>query len=178
MYDHIINERFCKWYIPNIEQAGYRKNQGCIVQLFALLMVIHYAKSSGKNIFVGLLDFEKAFDYTNRKLLIKSLITDGIGREMVCAIRNMYLDTSYVPKLSNSYIGYEIISNFGVTQGRKSSANLFSYYISDMGTCLSDLPKDDFMDPYCLLQLADDTNVLAESLKSLRIKIFCIVRLF
>ena len=39
-----------------------------------------------------------------------------------------------------------------------------------MGTCLSDLPKDDFMDPYCLLQLADDTNVLAESLKSLRIK--------
>ena len=86
---------------------------------------------------------------------------------MVSAIKNLYLGTTYVPKLSMDRIGEEIISNYGVTQGRKSSANLFSYYISDMAECLKRLPQSDFMDPFCLLQLADDTNLLAESLQSL-----------
>ena len=82
----------------------------------------------------------------------------------------MYLDTKYVPKISSNYIGDKISSNYGVTQGRKSSANIFSYYISDMAVCLRNLTVDDFMNPYCLLQLADDTSVLAESLHSLKVK--------
>ena len=104
-------------------QAGYRKGRWCVIQLFGLLILIHYAKCLGKDVFIGLLDFEKAFDYTNRELLIKRLIMDGIGKKMIGAIKNMYLDTTYVPKLSGR-IGDEIISNYGVTQGRKSSANL------------------------------------------------------
>ena len=170
IYDHIINERFCRWYHPNSEQAGYRKGQGCVVQLFSLFMIIEHANNLGKDIFIGLLDFEKAFDYTNRLLLVKGLIKDGAGNKMVRAIRNMYLDTKYVPKISSNYIGDEISSNYGVTQGRKSSANIFSYYISDMTACLKNLALGDFMDPHCLLQLADDTNILAESLHSLQVK--------
>ena len=178
---------FCSRYKPNSEQAGYRKGQVCVIQLFGLLIIIHYVKCLGKDVFIGLLDFEKAFDYTNRELLIKRLITDSIGKKMIGAIKNMYLDTIYVSKLSVDRIEDEIISNYGVAQGRKSSANLFSYYISDMADCLQNLPQSDYMDPLCLQsdymdplclqsdymnplclqQLADYTNLLAESIQSL-----------
>ena len=169
LYDDIINGRFCNWYEPNPEQGGYRKEQGCVLILFGLLMMIHYARCTGKELFVGLLDFEKAFDYANRDMLLNKLIGDGIGSKFAGALKNMYLQTKYVPKISNTRIGDEITSDFGVTQGRKSSANLFSYYLSDMGVDLSKV-ETDFMDPYSLLQLADDANLLAESLESLTIK--------
>ena len=35
IYDKILNERFCKWFVPNKEQAGFRKNQGCLLQIFS-----------------------------------------------------------------------------------------------------------------------------------------------
>ena len=29
LYDIILNNRFCSWYVPNPQQAGFRENQGC-----------------------------------------------------------------------------------------------------------------------------------------------------
>ena len=31
LYDIIIGERFCAWYKPNYEQAGFRPRQGCLL---------------------------------------------------------------------------------------------------------------------------------------------------
>ena len=169
LYDDIIDQRFCNWYQPNPEQAAYRIFQGCVIQLCCLFMLIHFAKCTGTELIVGLMDFEKAFDYLNRVHLINKLITDGIGHKILKAIKNMYLETKYVPKLCSSRIGDEIESKYGVTQGRKSSANIFSYYISDMSDGLKN-NNDDFMDPYCLIQLADDTNLIAETITSLNNK--------
>ena len=78
LYDHIMNERFCEWYTPNMQQAGYRKGQGCIFQLFALFLLIDNSSRNGKEVFIGLLDFEKAFDYTNRALLLQDM-KNGMG---------------------------------------------------------------------------------------------------
>ena len=63
LYDHILNESY-SWYKPNSEQAGYRKGRMVRHPLFGLLIIIHYVKCFGKDVFIGLLDFEKAFDYT------------------------------------------------------------------------------------------------------------------
>ena len=93
-------------------------------------MMIYFAKCTGRTLIVGLLDFEKAFDYTNRKILISSLIEDGIGCKLAGAIKDMYLETKYIPKLGGNRIGDEIESKFGVTQGRKSSANFGSEFLS------------------------------------------------
>ena len=171
LYDHIINERFCKWYKPNSEQAGYRKGQGCVLQLFSLFLLIDHAKNSHKDLFIGLLDFEKAFDYTNRYLLVESLMEHNIGKKFARALTSMYHKNEYTPKLTGDYIGEPIESKYGVTQGRKSSANLFSFFISDMSEFLCDPIMNDFMDPFCLLQLADDTSVLAECIVSLKTKL-------
>ena len=44
----------------------------------------------------------------------------------------MYKKTSYLPKLSNVETGAEIVTDHGVTQGKTTSANFFSLYVSDM----------------------------------------------
>ena len=37
IYDSIITQRFSKWFIPNKEQSGFRKGQGCL-----LPSILHY----------------------------------------------------------------------------------------------------------------------------------------
>ena len=96
LYDDIINGRFCNWYKPNMEQAAYRELQGCTVQLFSLLMAIHYAKQTKKELVIGLMDFEKAFDYLDRVRLFDDLKSCGIGYKMLNAIRKMYSNTKNI----------------------------------------------------------------------------------
>ena len=165
IYDDIIDQRFSTWYTPNLEQAA-RKGQGCVFQIFALLLLIDYAKHLNKSIYIGLLDFEKAYDFTNRAVLISDLLERGIGKRLAQAIFSMYSNTSYTPKISKNLVGEPIVTKFGVTQGRKSSGNLYAFAISDMPKSLCDNHPKDFMDPYCIAQLADDTSLTAESLES------------
>ena len=166
IYDDVIDRRFGMWYAPNLEQAA-RKGQGCVFQIFALLLLIDYAKTLKKTIFIGLLDFEKAYDFTNRAVLVKDLMGRGIGKGLVRAVFNMYSNTSYTPKISRQLVGSPIKTEFGVTQGRKSSGNLYAFAISDIPKCLhGDDSTKDFMDPYCIAQLADDTSLTSESLES------------
>ena len=82
----------------------------------------------------------------------------------------MYTHTSYRPKISESMLGESITTKHGVTQGKKSSANLYSFFVSDMPECLSEF-KNDFMDPANLCQLADDTATAASSMISISKKL-------
>ena len=71
IYDIIIYKRFCAWYCPNPEQAGFREGQGYIIHFFALFMSITMANCLNKSIYIGILDFGKAFDFMNRPKLLK-----------------------------------------------------------------------------------------------------------
>ena len=165
-YDSIIDTRFCSWYVPNKEQAAYTSGQGCPLQVFSVYLLMELAKAKGKQLFIGYMDYEKAFDFLNRKLLIEKLQSRGAGSRFTSAVFRMYTNTSYRPKISESMLGEAIPTKHGVTQGKKSSANLYSFFVSDMGTCLIRYTED-FMDPANLCQLADDTATAAESTNSM-----------
>ena len=64
----------------------------------------------------------------------------------------------------------------GVAQGRNSSPDLYSFYVSDMARCTNDLPNNDYMDPYNLAQLADDTIIMAEYFQSIIQKFRCLFK--
>ena len=162
LYDIIINKRFCSWYVPNPEQAGFREHHGCIVQIFALFLTMEMAKSLRKSLFIGLLDFEKAFDFMNRPTLMKDLMEQEIGCIFLRSLNKMYEEINYSPKISRNMMGEPISANHGVTQGRNSSCNIFSFYISDMSNSLKNLDIIDFTDPENCLQFADDTVIMAE----------------
>ena len=89
------------------------------------------------------------------------------GKAFLQAVPNMFSETFYAPKVGKN-MGECISSKHGVTQGRKSSTSLFSFYVSDMGKALNTVNTTDFNDPYNLAQLADDTALLAEYFHSVR----------
>ena len=105
------------------------------------------AKAKGKQLFIGYMDYEKAFDFLNRRLLIEKLQNRNAGSRFTSAIHRMYTNTSYRPKISESMLGEAIPTKHGVTPGQK---NLYSFFVSDMGTCLIKY-KEDFMDPANLI---------------------------
>ena len=65
VYDTVMDNRFMKWYQPNPEQSAQSK-QGCPVTLFTINLLIDYAEETDRSLFIGFLDFEKAYDYVNR----------------------------------------------------------------------------------------------------------------
>ena len=71
----------------------------------------------------------------------------------------------------NNRIGSEITTSFGVAQGRNSSPDIYSFFVSDMPRCTDEIENTDFMDPFDMAQLADDTIILAEKWKSFKDKL-------
>ena len=124
----------------------------------------------GKNLFVGFLDYEKAFDYANRAGILTCLMNDRCGSGIVKAISNMFTTSTYFPKSNKNYLCNGITTDYGVTQGRRSSGSFFSYYVSDMPKALNDIQYNDFMDPLSLAQLADDTAIYVELIDNLIVK--------
>ena len=119
LYDIIIDERFCAWYKPNYEQAGFRPRQGCLLQIFMMFVLTYYSKEYNKDLYMGLMDYTKAFDYTNRAKLVSNLMEKGCGKLFVQAIAKIFNKSTYHPKLFGNRIGNGIISNYGVTPGRR-----------------------------------------------------------
>ena len=96
------------------------------------------------------------------------MIQKGIGKTYIHALH-------CTPKISVTKLGEIIVSKHGVTQGRSSSANYYSFYVSDVADSLHHLTINEYSDPYCLAQLADDTAIFAgriDTLKEKLIKVF------
>ena len=170
IYDIIIDRRFCTWYTPNREQAAGKKGQGCPLQIFMLVLLIDYSREMRKDLFVGFLDYEKAFDYANRAGILTCLMNDRCGSGIIKAISNMFTTSTYFPKSNKNYLSNGITTDYGVTQGRRSSGSFFSYYVSDMPKALNDMEYTDFLNPLSLAQLADDTAIYAELVDNLIVK--------
>ena len=136
LYDSIISKRFLKWYFPNKEQAGFRALQGCLLQIFVIFLLMELAKKTHNELFIAFMDYEKAFDFMNRAKLIQKMTSCNIGKRFAEAIAQMYSYTAYVPKESNTTLGEKIETKHGVTQWKKSSANFYSFFVSDMPDCL------------------------------------------
>ena len=96
IYDNIIENRFCIWYTPNYQQAGFWKGQGCLLQLFMLIFLFKFSKINNKNLFVAFMDYGSQ--------LTKAMVTE------------------YFPKLKGNKVGECNTTKFSATQGRKSSA--------------------------------------------------------
>ena len=87
----------------------------------------------------------------------------------------MYDSTTYMPVVNNK-ICDEIKTYHGVAQGRNSSPDLYSFYVSEMPKCTAELNNTDFMDPNNIAQLADDTILLAENFQSFVTKFICLLK--
>ena len=74
------------------------------------------------------MDFKKAFDLVNRKLLWHRLRSLGISGNILAAVQSMYADVPCVVQTNNGQSG-RIRSTVGVKQGCPLSPTLFGLYI-------------------------------------------------
>ena len=68
--DIVLCNRFKIWFNSNAAQAGYKTSQGCMVQIFVIVLFIELANWANMTLFLGLMDYEKAFDFINRADLV------------------------------------------------------------------------------------------------------------
>ena len=173
-YDIMLDQRFLTWYKPNREQSAFRLMHGCPFPLFCVFLLLHYSKQENKDLCIGFMDYEKAFDYANRAHIVLKLIEKGCGRTFTEAVFKMFRATTYVPSYENK-LCEEITTSYGVAQGRNSSPNFYSFFVSDMPRCMDSLEEKDFIHPHNLAQLADDAAVLADGLIMLGEKMGCVL---
>ena len=94
LYDIIIDMWFANWFKPNPEQAS-QAGQGCLLQIFLLMILIVYAREKKKDLFVGFLDFEKAYDYGNRAEVVRDMMKKGCGKFLTRAVAKMFTKSTY-----------------------------------------------------------------------------------
>ena len=127
--------------------------------------MIELAREKKETIFIGFIDYEKAFDFVNRCDIVKDLMNDKAGSTFTKAIASMYEKTHYVPKISGNRSGEPIESVHGVTQGRKSSTSLFSYTMRNIPKSIK-LPSSILCGKH-IFQLADDASLVVTECRNL-----------
>ena len=170
VYDTIIDYRFGSWYIPDKAQSGFRTGQGCSLQLFFAALLIETSNNTNKGLYLLLIDYEKAFDFANRALIVEQMVDEDLGEKFVRSVASMYKESTYVPKGEGNSLGEPILTYYGVTQGRRSSTNFFSFLIKDLPNSIPSDEYEEFMDPFNTAQMADDTILAAENRLTLREK--------
>lgn len=82
IYADILNQRLMDWLGVNSllveEQNGFQKKRGCLYHLYSLNSIIRNGKCQQKDIYVCLIDMQKAFDSVIRNLLWYGLMQVGI----------------------------------------------------------------------------------------------------
>ena len=97
LYDAILKRRLQAWLDIPEEQTAYQKFKGCFMHVFFVRCLTAICKKLKISLFIGVTDFEAAFDKISRRNLFLKLVNMGISGLMLKALIEMYSVTeSYV----------------------------------------------------------------------------------
>ena len=141
--------------------------KGCILHVFFIRCLIAICSKLKKTLYVGVTDFEAAFDNISRRYLFVKLVKLGIGMFLLHAIIEMYkIIDAYV--LLNGEYSSRLSITAGVLQGSASSTLLFMAYTSDIIDIFRTyFPSEEIIHYFHILLHAGDSLILATSKVSL-----------
>ena len=130
----IPSKIFCKIILKRIEeeidsklreeQAGFRRNRGCIDQILTLRNIIEQSIEWNEQININFIDFKKAFDSLNRSVIWKILKKYGVPVKLINLIKTLYEGYECCVILENRLSDWFSVET-GVRQGCILSPILF-----------------------------------------------------
>jgi len=168
---HVLNCRLQGWTEENgltgEEQAGFRRGYSTIDNIFILHGIVERYLGRKRKMYVAFIDFCKAFDSVNRKLMFAILRRNGINGKMLCILQSMYHSVRSCVKCPCGYTDYFECTS-GLKQGCKCSPILFSYVVGEIAKEVAGKGKHgiqllpDIATVYLLL-FADDVVLLSDT---------------
>ena len=174
-YDRIISNRIKLWMYVDELQTAYQTGKSCNTQIFTLRAITELAKKRKTPLFVLFLDLEKAFDLVRRVTMLKVLMQQGMGSNMLYALKkNLYSNTKVVLDKIGTFT-----STSGIRQGAASSAYIFIIFVNGLFQYLRSIYGVNFiLGKIHNLIHADDTIILATSYDVFKRKISSTVQFF
>ena len=174
LYDAILKRRLQAWLDIPVEQTAYQKFKGCFMHVFFVRCLIAICKKMKISLFIGVTDFEAAFDKISRRNLFLKLVKMGISGLMLRALIEMYSVTESYVDVNGEY-SKVFNMTAGVLQGAATSTVLYMAYTGDLVKVFRDkFPIEEFIHLYHILLHADDCLILATSKERLIEKFKCL----
>ena len=144
--------------------GGFLRGNRTSDNLFVLNGLIEKQLLLGKSLLVCFVDFSKAFDVINRKILFYKLMNCGWKGRVIDTLRSLY-DKSQFRVKRHDKLSPIIQSQAGVNQGGISSGLMFRKYLADLGDYLNIVISDEI--PVHLLW-ADDLILFSDTTEGLQ----------
>ncbi len=174
LYTSVLNKRILN-YEENAnnfvdEQNGFRSDRNCADHIFSLTSIIRNRKNNGDSTYCVFVDYQKAFDFVDRDLLLYKIQLYGINGKIYNAISALYSGTSACILLNNLVTPW-FNTTSGVRQGDSLSPTLFALYINDLIDEINALGKGILINGrrVSALVYADDLVIISESTEDLNV---------
>ena len=158
--ESILRNQICKFFtsqgLIGSSQHGFLKTKSCLTNLLEFMDDVTNRLDSGMQVEVCYLDFSKAFDSVNHRLLMGKLEAYGISGELKGWLRDFLQNRSFKVSVGDG-ISEEIPVISGVPQGSVLGPLLFIIYINDLATSLGNKA----------FVFADDVKLLSTDRKAL-----------
>ena len=112
-------------------QAGFRPNRGCQDQIFALRQIIEKSWEYNKDLYLGFVDLEKAYDKVPRHTMFRTLQLYGINGYLLRAVQSIYNNPKSAVRVEGS-TGRWFEVKLGVRQGCTLSPLLIIIYMDHL----------------------------------------------